>query len=38
VLDLTDPSTLAQYHFTFGLRGDSGTMAAASFEGASDPG
>jgi len=38
MLDLTDPATLAEYHFTFGLRGDSGTMAAASFEGASDPG
>jgi hypothetical protein len=37
-LDLTDPSVLAKYHFTFGLRGDSGTMAAASFQGASDPG
>jgi len=38
LLDLTSPAVLAQYHFTFGLRGDSGTMAAASFEGASDPG
>jgi hypothetical protein len=38
MLDLTNPATLAQYHFAFGLRGDSGTMAAASFEGASDPG
>jgi len=38
LLDLTNPAVLAQYHFTFGLRGDSGTMAAASFEGASDPG
>lgn len=37
LLDLTDPAVLAQYHFTFGLRGDSGTMAAASLEGASDP-
>jgi hypothetical protein len=37
MLDLTNPATLAQYHFTFGLRGDSGTMAAASFEGASAP-
>jgi hypothetical protein len=38
MLDLTNPATLAEYHFTFGLRGDFGTMAAASFEGASDPG
>jgi len=38
LLDLTSPAVLAQYHFTFGLRGDSGTMAAASFEGASAPG
>ena len=38
VLDLTSPAVLAQYHFTFGLRGDSGAMAAASLEGASDPG
>jgi hypothetical protein len=38
LLDLTSPAALAQYHFTFGLRGDSGAMAAASLEGASDPG
>jgi hypothetical protein len=38
LLDLTSPAVLAQYHYTFGLRGDSGTTAAASFEGASDPG
>jgi hypothetical protein len=38
LLDLTSPEVLAQYHFTFGLRGDSGAMAASSFEGASDPG
>jgi mannosylglycerate hydrolase MGH1-like protein/alpha-galactosidase-like protein/F5/8 type C domain-containing protein/glycosyl hydrolase family 65 len=37
LLDLTNPEVLAQYHFTFGLRGDFGTMAAASFEGASEP-
>jgi hypothetical protein len=37
MLDLTNPATLAEYHFTFGLRGDSGAMAAGSFEGASDP-
>jgi hypothetical protein len=37
MLDLTNPATLAQYHFTFGLRGDSGIMTAASFEGASAP-
>jgi hypothetical protein len=38
LLDLTNPAVLGQYHYTFGLRGDSGTMAAASFEGASAPG
>ncbi len=38
LLDLTSPAALAQYRFTFGLRGDSGAMAAASLEGASDPG
>jgi hypothetical protein len=38
LLDLTSPAVLAQYHFAFGLRGDSAAMAAASFEGASDPG
>jgi hypothetical protein len=38
LLDLASPAVLAQYHFTFGLRGDSAAMAAASFEGASDPG
>jgi NPCBM-associated, NEW3 domain of alpha-galactosidase/F5/8 type C domain/Trehalase len=38
LLDLTDPAVLEQYHYTFGLRGDSGTMAAAQFEGAADPG
>lgn len=37
LLDLTSPRVLAQYHYAFGLRGDSGTMTAASFEGASDP-
>jgi len=37
LLDLTNPQVLAQYQFTFGLRGDFGTMTAASFEGASDP-
>jgi hypothetical protein len=38
LLDLANPAVLTQYHFAFGLRGDSGAMAAASFEGASDPG
>jgi NPCBM-associated, NEW3 domain of alpha-galactosidase len=38
LLDLTSPAVRAEYHYTFGLRGDSGTMAAARFEGASDPG
>jgi hypothetical protein len=37
VLDLTNAGVRSQYHFTFGLRGDSGTMAAARFEGASEP-
>jgi hypothetical protein len=36
-LDLTSPGTRDQYHFTSGLRGDSGTMAAGRFEGASEP-
>jgi hypothetical protein len=37
LLDLIDPGVRAQYHFTFGLRGDPGTMAAGRFEGASEP-
>jgi hypothetical protein len=37
LLDLTNPAVRDQYHATFGLRGDSGTMAAGSFEGASEP-
>ena len=36
-LDLTSASARSQYHFAFGLRGDSGTMAASRFEGASEP-
>lgn len=36
-LDLTSAGVRSQYHFTFGLRGDSGTMAASRFEGASEP-
>jgi len=31
LLDLTDPTTLAQYHFAFGLRGDSAGMAVSRF-------
>jgi hypothetical protein len=31
LLDLTDPATLSQYHFAFGLRGDSGGMAVSRF-------
>jgi hypothetical protein len=31
LLDLTSPATLAQYHFAFGLRGDSGAMAVSRF-------
>jgi hypothetical protein len=37
LLDLTDPATLAQYHFAFGLRGDSGTMAVSRFWAGSAP-
>jgi hypothetical protein len=37
LLDLTNPAVRDQYHATFGLRGDSGTMAAGSFESASEP-
>jgi hypothetical protein len=36
--DLTDPATLSQYHFAFGLRGDSGGMAVGRFEAGSMPG
>jgi hypothetical protein len=35
-LDLTSASVRSEYHFAFGLRGDSGTMAASRFEGASE--
>ncbi len=31
LLDLTNPATLAGYHFAFGLRGDSGAMAISRF-------
>lgn len=37
LLDLTNPSVRAQYHYAFGLRGDSGTMTAVRFEAASEP-
>ncbi len=30
-------ATLAQYHFAFGLRGDSGTMAVSRFWAGSAP-
>jgi hypothetical protein len=33
-LDLTDPTTRAGYHYAFGLRGDSGTLAASRLFGA----
>jgi hypothetical protein len=33
-LDLTDPTTRARYHYAFGLRGDSGTLAASRLFGA----
>ncbi|HSZ39186.1 MAG TPA: discoidin domain-containing protein [Trebonia sp.] len=38
LLDLNDPATLSQYHFAFGLRGDSGGMAVSRFEAGSLPG
>jgi hypothetical protein len=38
LLDLTSPGTRAQYHFAFGLRGDSGAMAVSRFEAGSMPG
>ena len=31
LLDLTDPATLAEYHFAFGLSGDSGAMEITRF-------
>lgn len=31
LLDLTNPATLAEYHFAFGLSGDSGAMAVSRF-------
>ncbi len=31
LLDLTSPATARQYHFAFGLRGDSGAMAVSRF-------
>lgn len=37
VLDLADPTVRAAYRATFGLRGDSGTLAASHFFAASDP-
>jgi hypothetical protein len=37
LLDLTDPATLSQYHFAFGLRGDSGEMAVSRFAAGSMP-
>jgi hypothetical protein len=37
LLDLTNPATLSQYHFAFGLRGDSGGMAVSRFEAGSLP-
>lgn len=36
-VDLSDPATLAQYHYAFGLRGDGGTMAASRFQGLAVP-
>jgi hypothetical protein len=36
-LDLTDPTTRAGYHYAFGLRGDSGTLAASRLFGATQP-
>jgi hypothetical protein len=36
-VDLTSAGVRSQYHFTFGLRADSGIMAAGRFEGASEP-
>jgi hypothetical protein len=38
LLDLTSPGTLSQYHFAFGLRGDSAGMAVSRFEAGSMPG
>jgi hypothetical protein len=35
LLDLTDPATRAQYHFAFGLRGDSGAMQLSRFQAGS---
>ena len=37
LLDLTDPATLSEYHFAFGLRGDSGEMALSRFFAGSLP-
>lgn len=37
VLDLADPAVRAGYRATFGLRGDSGTLAVSHFFAASDP-
>lgn len=39
LLDLTSPATARQYHFAFGLRGDSGAMAVSRFwAGSAAPG
>ncbi|HEY2521995.1 MAG TPA: glycosyl hydrolase family 65 protein [Streptosporangiaceae bacterium] len=35
LLDLTDPATRSQYHFAFGLRGDSGAMQLSRFQAGS---
>jgi hypothetical protein len=37
LLDLTNPATLSQYHFAFGLRGDSGAMAISRLQAGSMP-
>ena len=36
-VDLSDPATLAQYHYAFGLRGDGGTMGPSRFQGLAVP-
>ncbi|HEY2239567.1 MAG TPA: hypothetical protein VGI21_12295, partial [Streptosporangiaceae bacterium] len=35
LLDLTDPATRSEYHFAFGLRGDSGVMQLSRFQAGS---
>jgi mannosylglycerate hydrolase MGH1-like protein/glycosyl hydrolase family 65 len=35
LLDLTDPATRSEYHFAFGLRGDSGAMQLSRFQAGS---